>query len=120
MKGDNEKRKWYFLIAVALIVGAMIGYFATNRLSTTGEARAALRASAESKDLFTLKEANAIITCRNQETTKMDLSCLEKQIGEPINQIRRRWWWILIGNPCDCGDGRMTYCLSCTCCLLIR
>ncbi len=25
----KEKTKWYFLIAVALIVGAIIGYFAT-------------------------------------------------------------------------------------------
>lgn len=36
LKKNNEKRKWYFLIAVALIVGAMIGYFATNMLSTRG------------------------------------------------------------------------------------
>lgn len=39
MKGNNEKRKWYFLIAVALIVGAIIGYFATQSLSTTGNAK---------------------------------------------------------------------------------
>ena len=39
MKGDSEKRKWYFLIAVALIVGAIIGYFATNSLANTGNAR---------------------------------------------------------------------------------
>lgn len=38
MKGNNEKRKWYFLIAVALIVGAMVGYFATNSLATKGNA----------------------------------------------------------------------------------
>ena len=29
IKKNNEKRKWCFLIAVALIVGAMVGYFAT-------------------------------------------------------------------------------------------
>lgn len=29
MNANKEKRKWYFLIAVALIVGAMVGYFAT-------------------------------------------------------------------------------------------
>jgi len=39
LKKNNEKRKWYFLIAVALIVGAMIGYFATERLSLTGNAK---------------------------------------------------------------------------------
>jgi len=39
IKKNNEKRKWYFLIAVALIVGAMIGYFATERLSLTGNAK---------------------------------------------------------------------------------
>jgi len=33
---NNDKMKWYLLIAIALIVGAMIGYFATNSLSTTG------------------------------------------------------------------------------------
>ena len=35
----NDKKKWYFLIAVALIVGAMIGYFATSSLATTGDAK---------------------------------------------------------------------------------
>lgn len=35
---NNDKMKWYLLIAIALIVGAMIGYFATNSLSTTGNA----------------------------------------------------------------------------------
>ncbi len=34
----NEKMKWYVLIAVALVVGGMVGYFATNSLSTTGNA----------------------------------------------------------------------------------
>lgn len=38
MKRNNEKRKWYFLIAVALIVGALIGYFATSHLSAKGNA----------------------------------------------------------------------------------
>ena len=40
MSIKNEKRKWYFLIAVALIVGAIIGYLATERLSTKGNANA--------------------------------------------------------------------------------
>ena len=40
MKGNNEKRKkWYFLIAVALLLGAIIGYFATTGLSNTGNAK---------------------------------------------------------------------------------
>ncbi|MFA5746221.1 MAG: hypothetical protein WCX82_00185 [archaeon] len=34
----NEKMKWYILIAAALLVGAIIGYFATANLSTTGNA----------------------------------------------------------------------------------
>ena len=38
IKKNNEKRKWYFLIATALIVGAIVGYFATNSLTTKGEA----------------------------------------------------------------------------------
>lgn len=38
-KNNNEKRKWYFLIAVALLVGAIVGYFATQSLSTTGNAK---------------------------------------------------------------------------------
>lgn len=38
----NEKMKWYFLIAAALVVGAMVGYFATNSLSTTGNAKATI------------------------------------------------------------------------------
>ncbi len=40
----NEKMKWYFLIAVALVVGAIIGYFATANLATTGNARNAINA----------------------------------------------------------------------------
>ncbi len=117
---NNDKMKWYFLIAVALVVGAIIGYFATNSLSATGNAKLAANASLEVKDPFTLKEATAINTCRNKESTKMDLECLEAEIGKPIDQIRRKWWWILIGNPCDCGDGEMTYCLHCNCCMLQR
>ena len=35
----SEKMKWYILIAVALVVGAIIGYFATANLATTGNAR---------------------------------------------------------------------------------
>ena len=35
-KKDNSKMKWYILIAVALLVGAIIGYFATNSLTTAG------------------------------------------------------------------------------------
>lgn len=41
----NEKMKWYFLIAVALVVGAIIGYFATSNLTTTGNAKGALIAN---------------------------------------------------------------------------
>ena len=44
----NEKMKWYFLIAAALVVGAMVGYFATNSLSTTGNAKATLNAKVTS------------------------------------------------------------------------
>ncbi|HOZ35621.1 MAG TPA: hypothetical protein PLK55_01390 [archaeon] len=35
----TEKTKWYFLIAVALIVGAIVGYLATTKFSTTGDAK---------------------------------------------------------------------------------
>lgn len=38
----TEKMKWYFLIAVALIVGALIGYFATNGFSSKGQAKSVL------------------------------------------------------------------------------
>jgi hypothetical protein len=44
---------------------------------------------------FYIKRGNAINTCSNKESTKMDLECLEAEIGKPIDQIRRKWWWIL-------------------------
>lgn len=56
----TDKIKWYFLIAVALIVGAIIGYFSTNSLSSTGNAKAAIIESKSSKltdyDLFAHRE----------------------------------------------------------------
>lgn len=42
----NDKMNWYFLIAAALIVGAMVGYFATSNLTTEGNAKAALKSGA--------------------------------------------------------------------------
>ncbi len=44
----NEKMKWYFLIAVALVVGAIIGYFATSNLATTGNANKFIQENTES------------------------------------------------------------------------
>jgi len=38
----TEKMKWYFLIAAALIVGALIAYFATNGFSSKGQAKSVL------------------------------------------------------------------------------
>lgn len=38
MKANNDKRKWYILIAVALLIGIIIGYFATINLTITGNA----------------------------------------------------------------------------------
>lgn len=48
----NEKMKWYFLIAAALIVGAMVGYFATSNLTTEGNAVKTLSVSAVSADKY--------------------------------------------------------------------
>lgn len=48
----NEKMKWYFLIAVALVVGAIIGYFATSNLTTEGNAVKTLSVSAVSADKY--------------------------------------------------------------------
>lgn len=56
MKGTKEKRKWYFLIAIALIVGAMIGYFTTNTLSTTGDAITNLKNTTTTKYTNEIKE----------------------------------------------------------------
>lgn len=38
MKKNKEKTKWYVLIAIALFVGAIIGFLATTNLSTVGKA----------------------------------------------------------------------------------
>jgi len=41
-KKNKVNNKWYVLVAIALIVGAIIGYLATTNLSVTGKARTAL------------------------------------------------------------------------------
>lgn len=63
MKENKEKRKCYFLIAAALIVGAMIGYFATNALSTTGDAKNTLH-----NKFNPLTEYTSKITLENGDT----------------------------------------------------
>jgi hypothetical protein len=43
MKSENVK--WYILIAAALLVGAIIGHFATANLATTGNAKSVIQAT---------------------------------------------------------------------------
>lgn len=50
MKKSKPKTKWYALVAVALIVGAIIGYLATINLSSTGKSGAPLGTSGTISD----------------------------------------------------------------------
>lgn len=61
----KEKTKWYFLIAVALIVGAIIGYFATTNLSTTGNANNILIKTKNTPKIY----ATVICDCANGNST---------------------------------------------------
>lgn len=63
----NEKMKWYFLIAVALVVGAIIGYFATSNLTTEGNAIASTKSTA----LPAMKTTGSVllpVSCASNDT----------------------------------------------------
>jgi hypothetical protein len=96
------------------VIGVIIGIIITN--VTNGDAKIALKATPPYlKDPLTETEANAITACRNPESTAMDLDCLSEETGESIDILKRKWWWILVGNPCEC-NGNPNWCLSCVGC----
>jgi len=106
----NEKMKWYFLIAAALIVGAMVGYFATNSLSTTGNAKTIISASKTngiSASIFgSDQKAQIAGTSRAMKNAGVDVSesDIEKCINSDLKDCSELTIkGIAVGRDCICN-----------------
>lgn len=93
----NEKMKWYFLIAVALVVGAIIGYFATSNLTTEGNAKAALKADS-------LKPSNGVALYSVDESGVVE-SYLISSSGStlPVEKAQKKMYDSLQSVCCSSG-----------------
>jgi hypothetical protein len=61
----NEKMKWYLLIAAALLLGMIMGYFTTVNLSTEGNSKIMLNNNLynNTEMYITQKECNMCRSC---------------------------------------------------------
>ena len=85
MKGDSEKRKWYFLIAVALIVGAIIGYFATNSLANTGQSTGIIFGKNPDEKINNNANLNQGVLCSCTTPSSVSISCSGNNWSKSIN-----------------------------------
>lgn len=81
MRKTKEKTKWYFLIAVALFIGAIIGFFATTNLSTLGRADYII-ASGTIQDCCAGSNSNGSTYSQGIK----DGCCILIQLGYPSNE----------------------------------